>query len=336
MPLERPEFADFIRARSPRLLEADEDYLTAVHDHISEYGWHVQAVFAGPGQIGWYYTIGFMDTFGVPDIVTFGLPEDVAKRLLNDIGDAMLEGRRFEDDRRYGGFLVDAEVVFKPVLPKWGGAHFGRARDWYGTWPDMRQVVLPDLQNRMPGEVGNEAERFQMLLYKDKPAPRILSHEHTPVPVENGLEALAPDFLGNDPSGWEEGVVVREGATADRAVVMSVPFVDHLVFGDEVEIADVDGVLRITGMSRPAPVSTVRCCVLRGGDETNAALDQLLTAAEQDEIVWESPVLHWFFFGVPHHRLAWFEEVLQPLRDDRVLGVQVVRRPPTAPSSGQQ
>lgn len=328
MPLDRPGLADFVRARVPRDLSDDEGHLAAVREHIVTYGWHVQAVFAAPGRLGWSYTIGFVDTMGVPDLVTFGLPHDVANRLLNDIGDAIVEGRTFEDDHRYAGFLVDADVQFKPVLAKWRGAHFGRAADWYDTWPEMRQVVIPDIQNRMPGEEGSEAERFQMLLYTDAPAPRALSHEHTPIAVKGGHRALAADHLGEHPTGWDEELVVVEGRQPDRAVVMSVPFVDDLVFGDEVEIADTGGALRISGVSQSAPLSTVRCCVLRGGDETKAALDDLLTAAEQNEVVWESPVAHWFFFGVPHHRFDWFERLLQAHVDDGLLSTQTVRRPP--------
>lgn len=327
VPLDRPELTAFERFRAPRDLGPDEDYLQPVRAHIARFGWHIHGVFADPGRIGWHYTIGFGDTFGHPDLVVFGLTDSVAQILLNDIGDALASGTSFQLGDRYEGFLVDVDIEFRRTLPRWSPAHFGRARDWYGAYAEMWQVVLPDLEDRFPGDPGEEASRFQVLLANARPAPAPLTHEHTPIDVADGWTAIARDLVGGDETGWEELLVLVKGAVAERWVVVSVPFVDHIVFGDEVQADEADGELRVTQVTQRAPIATVRICTLRSGDETASRVNSLIDEAESNEILWESPVRFWSFFAVPHHRFEWFTEAAQPLVDDRLVSRRVVRPP---------
>lgn len=322
MPLDDERFADFPRVRPVRELSDGEDYLRPVRDNIEKYGWHVQYVFAEPGRLGWAYTIGFWTSMGHPELVVFGLDQTVAQTLLNDIGDAIADGQTFADGQRSSGFLVDVDIEFRETLERWGPSHFGRASDWYGSIPSVLQVVIPDLENRFPGDPDEEVSRFQLLLANDSPAPALLTHPHTPFAVEGAFTVIVSDLLGGDETGWEERVVVVEGSQPDRFVVVSVPFVDHLAFGDEIEVSERGEELYLHSVTKAATTVTVRVLLLGGDEDIQDRFGALLDAAEENEIVWESPVQSWFFFGVPHHRLAWFREVLRPFLEAELVSAR--------------
>lgn len=281
MTLDEERFRGFARARQPRSLGPDEEHLSVLRENVERYGWHVQAVLPDPGRIGWQYTVGFGDSIGHPELVVSGVPQEVGQVLLNDIGDALAEGRRFEVGERYPDFLVDVDIELRPTLARWNEAHFGRARDWYGEFPPTLQVVLPDRENRFPGEPDSDAGSWQLLLFDERPTPRYLSHERTPIDVEEVFRAIVPDLLGEHPSGWEEELLVVRGANADRWVVVSVPYVDHIGFGDELELHDTDGRLELTAVTARAPIATARVLVLRGGDDTRQRLDAAAARARR-------------------------------------------------------
>lgn|GEM_PF-1719238 len=327
LTLDQSEFAEFQRFRDARDLLPDEQYLEPVRDHIVKYGWHIQQVLGDAGRFGWSYSIGFADSLDHPDLVVFGLPGDVARVLLNDIGDALARGQRFDVGARYGDFLENVDVEFRATLARWHPAHFGRAKDWYNGDVLVWQVVIPDLQNRFPGDPGEEASRFQLLLFDDQPAPEPLSHPHTPIDVQEGWTVLVPDLVGTAETGWEERLMVQRGADPGSLVVASVPFVDHVGFGDEIEVEDAGEELRLTRVTKHAPVATVRLGILQGGEETQRRLSDLLDVAESNGVVWESPVVHWFFFGVPHHQYAWFLDQVEPLRVDGLASIVITRSP---------
>jgi Domain of unknown function (DUF4262) len=329
MPLNNPEFSEFRVVRTPRLLEEHETHLHAVRNNIANSGWHVAGVFADPGRLGWTYTVGLNDTIGVDDLVVFGLSYETAGTLLNDVGDELIRGRRFEDDVRYPGFLEDVDIKFRPTLAKWGPAHFGRARDWYGHYPVVRQIVIPDLENRFPGEPECEATRFQLLLDSDDPAPNRLTHPTSPLPKgEFAFDVIEiGDIDGGHPTGYVELVQTAEGVRPDRRVVVSVPFTDHLAFGDELLVSGEGESLRFESITEYAPTATVRVGVLRNDPDVDRAIDDLIADARTRETLFESPVSNWLFFAVPHHQLDWFLARLAPLREQRFISSTVARRP---------
>lgn len=325
MTLNDPRFAGFQRPRAVRDLAEGETHLVAVRDHIATYGWHVQAVFAGPARLGWVYTIGFGDSLDHPDMVVYGLSDEVATVLLNGIGDALAEGRTFRLGERYGDFLGDIDIEFRETLPRWSPAHFGKANDWYGSYPTMWQVVLPDRENRFPGDPGEESSVFQLQLWSEGPAPRQLKHEHAPFEVDEAWEAVVPDVLGGHETGWEELVLVTQGANPDRFVVVSVPFVDHVGFGDEVRTELVDGQLHVVEATQLVPIATVRMAILRSEDRQ--LFDEFIDAAEANGILWESPAPSWIFFAVPHDKYEWFNHTAEPLRSNGTASFQTARPP---------
>ncbi len=71
-------------------------YLAQIEALIDEYGWACQNVDArtdGPETAGWAYTIGLEDQ-DRPELVITGLPAPTAMRVLNDLCQSAVEGRR--------------------------------------------------------------------------------------------------------------------------------------------------------------------------------------------------------------------------------------------------
>ncbi|MEL6894345.1 MAG: DUF4262 domain-containing protein, partial [Actinomycetota bacterium] len=255
--------------------------------------------------------------------------QSVAHNLLNDIGAALAEGQSFHEGERYPGFLVDVDIEFRAALPRWGPAHFGQARDWYGSFPDVWQVVLPHRDNRFPGEPAENASRFQLRLWAEQPAPHRLEHEPNSIDADGAPTASVEDLLDGNATGWEELLNLTRGADPKRFVVTSVPFVDHIGFGDEVETEQREGMLRVTKVTRRAPTATMRIAVLDHGDEVVRRVNQLIVHADANEIVWEAPVPGWLFFAVPRHRYEAFADLVDSLVRDALVSVQSVFRSAT-------
>jgi hypothetical protein len=201
--------------------------------------------------------------------------------------------------------------------------------DWYKHLPGVRQIVIPDLNNRFPEEPGCEASRFQLLLDSDDPAPNRLTHPTSPLP-ENGFPVdmiEIDDIHDGHPTGYVELVRTVEGVRPDRRIVVSVPFSEHLAFGDELLVSGDRKSLRFESISEYAPTASVRVGVLRNDADADQAIDDLVDEAAARETQMESPVPNWLFFAVPHHQLDWFLARLDPLREQGFITSTVTRQP---------
>lgn len=306
------------------------DPLAPVREHVASHGWHVAGILPDPGRLGWTYTIGLATTTGHPDLVVSGLDPHTAAVLLNDLGDAIRNGLVLHPGDRLPGYLVDVDVEFRPVLPRWVPAHFGRATDWYGAPPAMLAVALPDRANRFPEEPGSEAGRFQLRFWSERLAPRRLTHPHVPTAdLESCHRMVVDDLLDGDPTGWEEElIVVLDQRDPTVGTVHSVPFVDWLTYGDRVRVAD-DGAggVGFSGFVSAAHVATVRVGLLGTGDALRRDFDVLLDGAEARSVPWESPVRGYLFFAVAHEGYDDFMGFLTAEKERGSVSTTVVRAP---------
>jgi Domain of unknown function (DUF4262) len=317
MPLNSPEFSAFQRSREPRPLTNGENHLAAVSNDITEFGWHIRWIPPEPGRIGWHYSIGFADTLGEPDVVVFGLDKREGTHLLNTIADELARERHFRAGARYKGYFQNVEIEFRATLPQWTPAHFGDAVDWYQEQPRMHQIVLPDVNNRFPGEDRSDASRVQMLLYSESPAPHYLTHRAPPANMRFNVDELSTgafaELLNHEPTGWQEDVYLTSSASPGRWIICSVPFSENVSYGDEVEVQTTDGQTCLTAVTCHAPVTTLRTHILRNDDETTEILSGIFDACEERGIVWESPFDSWLFFGVPNEHEDWIRFQLERL-----------------------
>jgi hypothetical protein len=139
---------------------------------IERYGWHVMSVAPRTGSADkeeWFsYSTGLYLRFGQPEVIVLGLDSDTGTRIVNEIGEQMKGGRKFELGTDYRDiFADDVPCQFKPVHRSQYGQYvcfstwFYEATDfpvWQCFWPD-RDGIYPWLQ-----DCNDEVAHLQPLL----------------------------------------------------------------------------------------------------------------------------------------------------------------------------
>jgi hypothetical protein len=75
---------------------------------IEKRGWHVLSVFLPENSTNqeWFsYSTGLLLTYNHPEIILCGLSSETAHGVINDIGDAVACGRKYESDKDYSDFF---------------------------------------------------------------------------------------------------------------------------------------------------------------------------------------------------------------------------------------
>src|SRR5262249_33448901 len=137
-----------------------------VLDDVARYGWHVVSVqpLRGEEGPGWHFTIGLHRTLGHPELVVFGLAPDDGTRLLNDLGQDVRRGERFEPGRAYGDLLEGRACEFRDVRRLWHGPFLGYATWFYdGAEFPVRQLAWSDTHPLL-SEATPRAARAEVLL----------------------------------------------------------------------------------------------------------------------------------------------------------------------------
>jgi Domain of unknown function (DUF4262) len=98
------------------------------------------------------YTIGFTESYGVPEIMLFGFPHDRSHPILSTCAALIKEGYRFETDMPHDNILQGGyEVIFKSAKPQCFEEYFGTAMRYYGARPFEAIVMfIPDKHHRFP------------------------------------------------------------------------------------------------------------------------------------------------------------------------------------------
>ena len=86
--------------------ERDRNLLLRLERHE----WFVMKVGAGDGEPAFAYSLGLFENFNHPEISLFGLDLDTMHTLINDVGELVRSGQRFDagdtSDRLLDGFTV--------------------------------------------------------------------------------------------------------------------------------------------------------------------------------------------------------------------------------------
>ncbi len=137
---------------------------------IEEHGWLVVTVPAEDEEPwDFHYTAG-LTAKDLPELVVYGLPAEVAGAVLNDLASALVGGATIVD----GQPLVELlEGPFHPQLRTAvrRRAPLGVAEEQYGDQVRVRQLVLPDRENRMPWDPDFDESFSQPVLYAWAPVP---------------------------------------------------------------------------------------------------------------------------------------------------------------------
>jgi hypothetical protein len=131
----------------------DEHEAQLVAD-IDRFGWTVMKVSndAGPN---FAYSIGIFQTLKHPEIIMFGLALDTMHTIINDVGEHVRKGARFEAGATSSDFLEDFDVTFRTVPRHQYAGHLGWATWLYhGEEFPVLQLVYPDRERRWPWSDG--------------------------------------------------------------------------------------------------------------------------------------------------------------------------------------
>jgi hypothetical protein len=141
-----------------------EAFYRRLRQKVEVFGWAVQAVFAvEEGHPEWAYTIG-LHHFGHPEIIVTTLPQRVAHNILNNVGEQVKQGQRFEVGPLYDKIIEGYGVTFRPVPDVSAGEWFNVAHNYWGGYSfDALQLVWPDKEGRFPWQAGYSS-LFQPLL----------------------------------------------------------------------------------------------------------------------------------------------------------------------------
>lgn len=101
------------------------------------------------------YTVGFMRTFGHPEIVVAGLPEETSGGVLGAVYGALDEGVTYGDGDVSDGILEGLSTCFQSVSLELVNSNLVQALNFYGDpSPNALQLLWPDRQGKFPGEDG--------------------------------------------------------------------------------------------------------------------------------------------------------------------------------------
>jgi hypothetical protein len=139
---------------------------------IAKHGFHVTAVFGGDDGPLWAYTVGLLETYGHPELITFGLPPQIAHGVIHAIVEQSREGTQHPLGREHPFDVDGIPVCLLPVLDEYwlypcdyllGCSHYYGAK---GAKVELRalQLVWSDENGRLPWE-----PQFQRKFAGDQP-----------------------------------------------------------------------------------------------------------------------------------------------------------------------
>lgn len=118
---------------------------------IQQYGWHVVQILEDEVRPAFAFSIGLFQTFQHPEIIIFGLPLEMARQVLNNIGQEIEQGKQYWPAAAHDDILEGYKCSFLAVDRKWYAEYLGYAIWFYKGEPfPVMQCVWPDKQHRYP------------------------------------------------------------------------------------------------------------------------------------------------------------------------------------------
>lgn len=132
------------------MISSRDQYLQRVLEIIEKHGWMIQAVGADAGEPVFQYTVGLTE-LQHPEFIIFGLPMTHGGQLLNDLGNLVRAGRRFQHGNLVDGLAQDGYRALL-VQVRDTKEHLTVANALFGTVDPVKalQVVFGDPEHRWP------------------------------------------------------------------------------------------------------------------------------------------------------------------------------------------
>jgi len=138
---------------------------------IETYGWHVIKVMEDEIGPGFGYSIGLFKTFGHPEVIIIGLKLDLIHAIINDIGEDIKNGKKYESGAFYSDIIEGFDCYFVSVDNRYYHDYVGRAQ-WFYENDDfpLIQCIYPTKKNIYPwqSEWPEEIASLQPILTNSK------------------------------------------------------------------------------------------------------------------------------------------------------------------------
>lgn len=141
-------------------------------DAISEYGWAVLHIPAGPDidEPSFHYTVG-LTARQEPELIVYSLPHEAGHGMLNAVAEQVLGGHKLRDGQPVPGLPLEAAEIRTFAATRLHDP-LGLATSRYGHAVAVRQVVFPDEQGRWPWEQSADRPWLTPLLFDPPTASR--------------------------------------------------------------------------------------------------------------------------------------------------------------------
>lgn len=132
---------------------------------VAEHGWMVIGVPDDGEHPGFHFTTGLTER-ELPELIVYGLPDEVGTALLNDLAQRLVDGARYADGEVVPD-LVDGDYRMQLWDVTWLQDPLGAAFQLYGRQAvRVRQLVVPDRQDRLPWEDDYALAHLQPVLFE--------------------------------------------------------------------------------------------------------------------------------------------------------------------------
>jgi hypothetical protein len=97
------------------LPEPDDDSDRKLLSDLASHGWHIVGVDADEGGPAFAFSVGLLYTLGHPEIMIMGLKHPISGCLINNMGDAIRSGMKFDAGNRYGDIAERFPLAFVAI-----------------------------------------------------------------------------------------------------------------------------------------------------------------------------------------------------------------------------
>ena len=117
-------------------LTSRDQALFNLDNKISRFGWTAYYILGGPGP-PWLYTLGLIERFGHPELITLGLSPESSHGLVSKIVRGLEDGQRLRPGRQTLHRLEGRRLAVVPV----DDAHWQEPYDYFLGWLDYYEAV---------------------------------------------------------------------------------------------------------------------------------------------------------------------------------------------------
>lgn len=117
---------------------------------IGQYGWHVVKVMGDDQGPGFCFSIGLYEKYRHPEVLIIGLKLDLAHSLINEIGENVKNGKRYDTYTAHDDIIEGHNCFMVEVSHEYYKEYLGYALWYYKNHFPVFQCVYPTVKGIFP------------------------------------------------------------------------------------------------------------------------------------------------------------------------------------------